>query len=55
LVIPADDSSRLEAALLRLLEEPRTHRENPERIAWLADHSRSAQAARMLRVLSEVR
>jgi glycosyltransferase involved in cell wall biosynthesis len=55
LVIPTDDSSHLEAALLHLLEEPGTHRENPERIAWLADHSRSAQAARMLRVLSEVR
>jgi glycosyltransferase involved in cell wall biosynthesis len=54
LVVPTDDSSLLEAALFHLLEESRAHWETPDRIAWLADHTRSAQATRMLKVLSEV-
>jgi glycosyltransferase involved in cell wall biosynthesis len=53
-VVPAHDSASLEAALFRLLEEPRARCETPDRIAWLADHTRGAQATRMLKVLSEV-
>jgi glycosyltransferase involved in cell wall biosynthesis len=53
LVVPADDTSALEAALHRLLEEPGEHWETADRRSWIAGHTRSAQATRMLKLLSE--
>jgi hypothetical protein len=55
LVVPTHDSFLLEAAFLRLLQVPRGHWQSPDRTAWLEDHSRSALATRMLKVLSDVR
>jgi glycosyltransferase involved in cell wall biosynthesis len=55
LVVPTHDSFLLEAAFLRLLQEPRGYWQSPDRTAWLEDHSRSALATRMLKVLSDVR
>ena len=54
LVVPTDDSSALESALFHLLKEPRAHWQTPDRTAWLEEHTRGAQATRMLKILSEV-
>ena len=53
LVVPANDSSFLESALHRLLREPREQWAKSERAAWAADHTRSSQATRMLKFLSQ--
>jgi glycosyltransferase involved in cell wall biosynthesis len=55
LVVPTHDSFLLEAAFLRLLQEPRSQWQSLDRTAWLETHSRSALATRMLKVLSEAR